>query len=146
MLIKVLRHACVLGVFLWLALQNANAQGSLGVANGRVTDPTGIAVAGADVLLTNVATAQTKQTKTNTKGYYSFPALQPNNYTVRVKMQGFKTTTSSFTLEVNQTLANDIALEVGSVETSVEVQAIAPLIQSETSATGQMITGQHASS
>ena len=118
------------------------AQGSQGVINGRVTDPAGVPVAGAIVFLTNVATAQVKQSVTNDDGYYSFPALQPNTYTTRITIQGFKTVTTSLTLDVNQTLANNVTLEVGSVETNVEVQATAPLIQSETSSTGQLITGQ----
>jgi hypothetical protein len=137
-----MRFAGVLYAVVMLLPACAFGQGSQGVITGRVSDPAGVTVAGANVLLTNTATAQTKQSTTNEGGYYTFPALQPSSYTVRVTMQGFKTVTTTMTLDVNQTLANDVQLQVGLVETNVEVQAVAPLIQSETSSTGQLITGQ----
>jgi hypothetical protein len=139
---RTFRLAVVLCAALSLLSIGVFGQGSQGAVNGRVTDPAGVPVAGASVFLTNTSTAQAKEAMTNSEGYYSFPALPPSGYTIRVTMQGFKTVTASLTLEVNQTLANNVQLEVGSVETNVEVQAIAPLIQSETSSTGQLITGQ----
>jgi hypothetical protein len=119
-----------------------SAQSSQGQITGRVTDPSGAPVSGAVVLLTNNATSQTQNISTNSDGYYTFPALQPNAYTVRVTQTGFKSTVTHLTLEVNQTLANDVALQLGEVSSSVEVQATAPLVERETSSTGQLITGQ----
>lgn len=117
-------------------------QGSQGQVNGRVADPTGASVAGATVQLTNVATAQVKTTTTNAEGYYSFPALLPSEYRLSVSMSGFKTIESRITLDVNQTLKDDVSLQIGETSSKVEVQATAPLVQSETSSTGQIITGQ----
>ncbi len=57
-------------------------------------------------------------------------------------MSGLKTAVTAMTLDVNQTFANNVQLQVGAVDTSVEVQAQAPLVQTETSATGQVISGQ----
>ncbi len=45
------------------------AQGTQGVINGRVTDPSGAPVVGAKVTLTNTATAQTKEATTSSDGY-----------------------------------------------------------------------------
>src|SRR6185369_16077444 len=86
--------------YMFVALLNTTAlgQGSQGSITGRVTDPAGAAVAGASVVLTNTATAQTKEITTSGEGYYTFPALLPSSYTVRVTMQGFKTATTSLTL------------------------------------------------
>ena len=117
------------------------AQGSQGQITGRVTDNSGAPLPGAAVHLVNTSTAQTKDITTNGEGYYSFPALQPNSYTVAVTANGFSTSVTRLTLDVNQTLANDVALQVGAVDQKIEVEATAPLVQSETSATGQLITG-----
>ncbi|MCU1321101.1 MAG: putative collagen-binding protein [Acidobacteriaceae bacterium] len=119
------------------------AQGSQGTISGRVTDPSGSPVRGATVSVTNTATAQEKHILSNEDGYYSFQALKPSTYVVKVTMAGFKATvTNGLVLEVNQTLTNDLSLVIGSVDTSVEVQATAPLIQRETSSTGQVINSQ----
>ena len=139
--LKFFRLVLLLAVSLGLMTQ-AFAQGSQGVINGRVADATGAPVVGAAVTLTNTATDQVKTDTSNGEGYYSFPALLPSRYTVRISMQGFQTTTVTVTLDVNQTLANDVKLAIGSVDTNVEVQATAPLIQRETSSTGQLITEQ----
>lgn len=141
MLPKGLRCVCMLLLLAFMPLA-AFGQGSQGQINGRVTDSSGAPVAGAPVQLVNIATAQRKDALTNSEGYYSFPALQPNVYRVSVMMQGFKTVETRLTLDVNQTLANDVALEVGAIDTKIEVEARAPLVQSETSSTGQLITGQ----
>jgi hypothetical protein len=120
-----------------------HAQGSQGTITGRVTDPSGAPVRGATVSATDMATAQEKHVLSNEDGYYSFQALKPSTYTVKVTMSGFKVmVTSGLALEVNQTLTDDLSLVIGSVDTSVEVQATAPLIQRETSSTGQVINSQ----
>lgn len=119
------------------------SQGSQGGITGRVTDPNGAALPAATVTLTNTATAQEKQTSTNEEGYYTFSALQPSTYAIRVTMTGFKSAvTSGLVLEVSQMLTDDLKLQVGSVNTNVEVEASAPLIQLEASSTGQVITSQ----
>ena len=120
-----------------------SGQGSQGAITGRVTDPSGAALQHATVILTNTATAQKKEALTNEDGYYSFLALQPSTYVIRATMTGFKTTvTSALELQVNQTMTNDLKMQVGSVDTTVQVEASAPLIQLETSSTGQVITSQ----
>ena len=142
MLLKSIRRACVLCTLALIAPLASVAQGSQGQINGRVTDGSGAPVVGAPVHLVNVATDLRKDATTNSEGYYSFPALQPNVYLVSVVTPGFKTVETRVTLDVNQTLANDVALQVGAVDTKIEVEARAPLVQSETSSTGQLITGQ----
>src|SRR3954471_20261934 len=45
----------------------------------------------ADVTVTNTPTPGTRNTVTNGEGVYSFPALPPGSYQIKVKLQGFKT-------------------------------------------------------
>ena len=62
---------------------------TVGEITGEVTDPCGAILVGASVTATNPLTGATRQTLTNSAGNYSFPALQPGGYTLKVEMQGF---------------------------------------------------------
>jgi hypothetical protein len=59
--------------------------------SGLVTDPSGAAISGASVSITNKATGATRNVTTNSEGLYSFPSLLPGVYELRVEQSGFKT-------------------------------------------------------
>jgi Carboxypeptidase regulatory-like domain/TonB dependent receptor/TonB-dependent Receptor Plug Domain len=140
------KSLCSALVLLCAAFFSSNllhAQASQGGIGGRITDASGAALPGVSVSVTNQATSQVTTTTTSPDGYYSFPALAPSTYVIRATMTGFKTeVTPGVALEVNQSLTNDLQMQVGAVDTSVVVQAQAPLIQRESPATGQVITTQ----
>src|ERR1044072_8324323 len=48
-----------------------------GEMSGLVTDPSGAAISGASVTITNKATSATRSVTTNSEGLYSFPSLLP---------------------------------------------------------------------
>lgn len=58
--------------------------------SGRVTDPSGAAISGADVQVQNVLTAGEVAVKTNSSGLYVVVALQPGTYRLIVTNPGFK--------------------------------------------------------
>lgn len=58
--------------------------------SGTVTDTTGAVIPGAAVSLVNEATQDTRVVTTNGAGLYSFPALLPSSYTIKVKAKGFQ--------------------------------------------------------
>jgi hypothetical protein len=58
--------------------------------SGTVTDPTGAVVPGAQVSLVNEATQDTRTVTSNGAGLYSFPALLPSTYTLKVAAKGFE--------------------------------------------------------
>ena len=72
----------------WVATGGAQTQGGI---SGLVTDSSGAAVPGATVTVTNTATSGTRNTTTNAEGLYTFPALPPGFYELKVELQGFKT-------------------------------------------------------
>src|SRR5215471_16199320 len=119
-------------------------QASRAAIKGTVTDTQGAVVAGAAVTATNVGTGVTHQTKTIEDGRYQFGTVfDPGSYTVKVEMQGFKTATSEqLVLQIGDVREVNIALEPGSVTDSVTVTAQAPLIETETSSRGEIITGR----
>src|SRR5687768_2485992 len=62
---------------------------------GVVTDATGGVVGGAAVRLTRQATGEARSSVTNAQGLFSFPLIEPGEYTLHVEMAGFKATTVS---------------------------------------------------
>jgi hypothetical protein len=107
---------------------------------GEVTDPTGAAVAGAQVTITNIGTGSTRRSATNEVGYYYVAGLDPGTYKVSVEKAGFKTQVrSDVVLLVNQKLSLDFRLLVGEVGETVLVQAQTPVVDSASAALGTVI-------
>ena len=62
-------------------------------------------------------------------------------YTVSSETQGFKKTVlGPFNLEVNQIARVDITLEVGETSQSVEIRDFAPILQTESTQTGDTLS------
>jgi hypothetical protein len=113
---------------------------TFGEITGEVRDAQGAVVPGADVSVTNVAQNVSRTTTTNEAGVYSFPALPPGKYNLRVTNPGFKTATrSDIELQVQQSARIDIELAVGQVSESVEVSASAALLSTENATVGTVI-------
>jgi hypothetical protein len=107
---------------------------------GRVTDPTGAVVSGAEIRVSHVGTTLENTSVTNDAGIYVLPFLIPGTYTMKVAMAGFKSITrAAIQLEVDQVARIDFTLEVGETTDSVTVSESAPLIQSESGAIGQVV-------
>jgi outer membrane receptor protein involved in Fe transport len=109
--------------------------------NGIVRDPSGSSVPQAVVVLKNVDTGVERQTISNEAGNYVFLNVPPGSYTLEASKPGFRTNRlNPFTLVVNQTATFDFALQVGSVEQSVTVEAIGAEVQSSTAELGAAVT------
>jgi hypothetical protein len=123
-----------------LMSQAALAQQASANVNGVVTDPSGAAIASAQVELTNVNAAVTRKTTTNIDGTYVFLNVVPGAYTMRVSAQGFSTVTQpSTTLEVNQTATFDFHMKVGATQQSVTVEATAAAVEASTAELGTVV-------
>ena len=118
---------------------HAQATGQL---TGSVSDASQAAVPGAEVTATGIGTGLERKTTTNQQGDYTLPFLPPGEYRVRVQKEGFRQVSRDVRLEVNQVARVDFALEVGEVTETVQVTGAAPLIESDTSAIGQVIEGK----
>lgn len=130
----------ILGLFLLVAC--AYGQGVSGSITGTLKDSTGAIVVNSRVTVHNVESGRDWQTLTNDSGIYNVPALPPGQYSLAVEVPGFKRlVTNAITLEVNQTARIDLTLEVGAVADTVEVKDLAPLLQTESSQLGSVVTG-----
>ncbi|HKA00160.1 MAG TPA: carboxypeptidase-like regulatory domain-containing protein, partial [Candidatus Solibacter sp.] len=107
---------------------------------GAVSDATRGLIAGATVTITNEATNVQRTLKTNSSGIYDAPALPPGVYTVKVSTLGFRAEArSSLELQVDQVARMDFTLQVGNVSETLEVQAVAPNLETETTTLGAVI-------
>ena len=113
---------------------------TLGEITGRVADPSGAAVPGAVITLTNASTNGVRSTISTSSGDYAFPATTPGFYNLKTEHPGFKSaTTNNIEVQVQQTVRLDIGLQVGQVSESVEVSGVADLVQSENASVGTVI-------
>ena len=104
----------------------ASAQNTYGTVVGIVTDETGAVIPGASVQATNVGTNLVYIAETSASGDYRILNLLPGTYDVSVEHTGFKkSVTSGITVQVNQSVRVEIALQVGDVVETVEVTAAA---------------------
>src|SRR5260370_28561229 len=100
------------------------AQNESATLSGRVSDPTGAAVVGAEVVLTNVDTNVEQRTKTNSAGLYVFTGVHPGSYGVAAGSPGFKTLIKeNLTLHVQDEIAENFSLSLGAVAETVTVNA-----------------------
>lgn len=117
------------------------AQTNRGSIAGKVTDPTGAAVAGATVTATSASTGSTYSTTTSQTGDYTFPQVQVGSYNVTVKAPNFKTNRQSdVVVEINTPSVVNVQLQLGETAQTVEVVANAPTVQSTTSDIGAVVT------
>jgi len=117
----------------------AFAQTSAGL-KGVVTDSSGAVVPAAEIVVTNLDNGARRQAVTNDTGDYDIPLLPPGRYKIVGRKPGFKQATrEDLRLELNQIAQIDFTLTAGEVSETVEVQASAPLLESNTSSVGHVI-------
>lgn len=127
--------ACVLVVAV-----NAYAQSTRATIVGTVKDPSGAVLPGVTVIAKNVDTGLTRNTVTNEVGDYTLPLLPIGSYEVSAEIGGFKTQVKSgITLQVDDRLRVDFAMEIGQISEKVMVTGEAPLLQSENASIGNVI-------
>ncbi len=141
-----LHYRCL---FSWLSLLVATLVfSSSGISQGTSTirgtvfDSTGAAVPGASVAVSDVETNFTRRTVSSGEGIYSVSSLGSGNYKVLVESQGFKQWSGTLVLQTGQTAVVDATLQVGSVDTVVEVSSAAPIITTESAEVGDVKDAQ----
>ena len=133
---------CLLLAFLFSSLA-AYGQTDTASIVGTVVDASGAALPNAVVTLVNLGTNLKTVAKTDSAGNYIATPLKIGEYSVAVEVQGFKgVTRTGIVLQVQDRLRVDFTLQVGSVSEQITVRDAAPLLQSESSALGNVIESQ----
>jgi hypothetical protein len=116
------------------------AQRDAASLEGRVVDSSSAVVAGAQVTATNTATNFRYQTQSDSSGAWVISPVRIGSYKVSITAQGFKEAVAGpITLDVQQRQRVDVTLELGDVHERVEVRDSAPLLETDSSETGQVV-------
>lgn len=114
------------------------AQVDTAIIAGTIKDSSGAVIAGASVRFTRDSTGVEVTTAAGASGEYVSPPLRPGAYTVKAEAQGFRTAITKLTLELNQRAVLDFSMEVGAVTETVNVEAEALLLESESVTVGTL--------
>jgi hypothetical protein len=120
----------------------ALAQSGAASITGLIVDETGGALPGVVITATSQASGVTYSATSNEAGNYTIPALLVGSYLVKAELSGFRTATrSAVTLEARQVARLDFRMAVGAVQETVEVVAASPILQTESTVVGEVISG-----
>jgi hypothetical protein len=123
--------------------QPAAAQTHTGTLHGTVRDESGAALQAAEIEIVDENTQQSRSVMSGAGGTFVITALPPGHYTATVRLAGFKTgTVQGIKLNVGNKAKVNVVLSVGSVQEAITVQASQPLLESESSAIGQVINNR----
>src|SRR5579884_2864295 len=119
-------------------------QGLTGQISGNLTDPSGAAVANAQIELKNLQTGESRSTKSGPDGHFAFTELLPGNYSLKIDAAGFKGVGQSpISVSANERVTlPTIALEVGQVNETVSVTAEPAGVQTESAERSGLITNR----
>ena len=108
--------------------------GTAGTLRGKVSDPSGAAVPGATVSLSNDLTLYRREATTSASGEFEFSNIPPNVYHFEVDAAGFQRIHRDLTVRSAVPVNLELALEIEKQVQSVTVGAEAPLVETTPSA------------
>ena len=125
-----LRYLRILASVIWvLALSAvlvppANADELYGRVRGVTSDPTGAALPGVQLKLTNLGTGKDIDLVADSDGSFAFINLKPGEYRLTATKGSFKTfRVSSIRVEPNQIFVQNVVMELGTITETIEVAA-----------------------
>jgi len=137
---KLVGLACLLYLLRALALAQGETTSAI---TGSVTDPTGGAVPGATVTITNVENGLKRVAKTDDAGRFNLPQLTPGAYSVTVDAPGFEAQRNkSVPAQLGQRQTVDFRLNLATANANVLVRDQAPLIDPENPNTATTLTAR----
>jgi len=116
------------------------AQVDRATLTGVVRDPSSAVVPGATVAITNSATGVRRATTTSADGAFFVVDLASGEYLVQTSATGFQTFAQLVNLSTGQRGRLDVSLAAGGVNETVQVQAAAPLLETQAAALGTVVS------
>jgi len=124
--------------FIWLVLFAAAPMFAQSIASGTVTgaisDQSGAVIAGAEVELRNPNTGYEQAAKTDSSGVFRFHNVPFNSYHLTAKAPGFSTATQDVEIRGTVPVTANLALNLATENTTVEVESNAAMVETDTSA------------
>jgi len=139
-LTRIVRHLTLV-VLALVAVAGASAQVTTGSILGTVRDQSGAVVPNARVVVTDTGKGTSVTVEANGDGEYTIPFLIPGAYNVSAESAGFKRTVSNnIVLDIDQRARVDLSLVPGGASETVAVTTTAPLIKSDSSELGDVVS------
>ncbi|HKE08870.1 MAG TPA: TonB-dependent receptor [Candidatus Acidoferrum sp.] len=134
----------VLCVAVVLSASSAVAQINTATLSGIVTDPQGLAVRGAKISVTLLATGAERSTTVDDAGRYNFVGLVPGIYKLRTESGGFAPYENpSMQLTVGEQATFNIKLELGTQSQTVTVTTESTPVETTRTETSQTVDERH---
>jgi hypothetical protein len=134
------REATLLLILSLLRLAPAIAQSPNATINGIVVDPSGAAIAGAEIIVVSDATRIQYVSRTSAEGVYVVSNLPPGTYRLQVSKVGFKTLIKpGIIVNLQDALAITFTLPIGAVSEIVTITGGAPLVNTQSAAVNTVI-------
>ncbi|HKX28789.1 MAG TPA: carboxypeptidase regulatory-like domain-containing protein, partial [Blastocatellia bacterium] len=120
------------------------AQTVTGTISGTVVDVSGLLIPNATVVLINERTGDSRSAVTGETGGFTFPALQPGNYTLKVSQKGFRTyERKGNILSANEHLSvGNVQLVIGELSETVTTTAEGTPVQTESTEHSALISAK----
>ncbi len=134
----------VLALVTTYVTQGIAQTGTSAALGGYVVDSSGSAIPDAPVRIVNFNTGLARITQTNANGSFDVPSLPIGTYDLTVSKQGFQTyVQTGIVLQVGQKASVNIMLKVGQVSETVNVNAHAQVLETQTSSVGQVVSDRY---
>lgn len=141
--------AAIVGIvaMMGVLISTAYAQNTTSSISGTVVDSSGAVVSNVAITAKNNATGQTSTATTDSRGAYTITNLPSGSYTVTAKTSGFQPVTQSNVI-VDPNIGRQVGftLKAGTDVTTIEVQADANILQTESASVGQLVTSDQVKS
>jgi len=112
-----------------------------GTFTGLVTDPAGNAVVKARIQLTDQQTGISSTRFTGPDGYYIFPLVKPAIYSIEAGAPGLAVVSrGDLVLQIQEVIQQDFQLQVAGAQQEIIVTGAAPLLNTETTEVGNVIS------
>lgn len=126
-----------------VAFGAVNAQESRGSLTGKVSDQNGAVLPGATIVIKNIETNVAATSITNEEGSYTFPLLQPGNYSLSVTATGFAAATrEGIQISVSEKRTLDVPMQVTGVGEMVMVVGSSAALETGSVSTGSVISSK----
>jgi len=139
----ILRGITTAALLILVSFGAASAQESRGSLTGKVSDQNGAVLPGATVVIKNIDTNAASTSTTNDEGIYTFPLLQPGNYSLTVTANGFaEATREGIQISVSEKRTLDLPMQVTGVGEMVMVVGGSPALETGSVSTGSVISSK----
>src|ERR1700722_14755210 len=142
-MLRIIRPAFSAGIAIAVIFSTLTAWAAItGSISGVVTDPSGAVVPGVTVVATAVSTNVQSTAVTDSKGFYNFPTLNVDTYNVTASQSGFRDyLESGVKIDANSAVRIDIAMQLGTVNNTVNVKSDALQVETQSTQNGVLIDG-----